>query len=153
MKKFFKAVGILAGIFVAIIAVWIFHNSVYPLTTTHPNFSDVERVFNKMQFPGGWKEIDSSENRGVAGRLCPIESSTKCYHKRKLFKVENNTTQQYLGTIIKTTGCPSVSYSDEMVGGGTPYSNYTCSIEGLTVSGTLYKRPSGWEASFSVSDR
>jgi len=53
------------GVFVALLGLAYIHLAVYPFTSQKPNFADVERVFNKMQFPSDWQEISSSENRGV----------------------------------------------------------------------------------------
>lgn len=149
VKKFGKILLVL----LIPLSLFIINNAVYPFSTTHPNFSDVERVFNKMQFPSDWEEIDSSENRGIAGRACPIESATKCYHKRKLFKLSNKVSLDVIEGILKKTGCSAVSFTENKPVEGTSYDNYQCSTEGVTVSGTLYKKSAGWEASFSTSNR
>ena len=134
MKKFFKTLGIFVAILVVLLGVWIFHNSVYPFTTSHPNFSDVERVFNKMQFPSSWQEIDSSENRGVAGRLCPIESSTKCYHKSKTFSIPEATTIEDVKKVLLQTGCPIIGVRDNTAKNDmTKKYSLVCSIDALDI--------------------
>lgn len=140
-------------IFVLLVGIWCIDAFVYPFSTTHPNFSDVERVFNKMQFPADWKEVEASENRGTAGRSCPIESSTTCYHKRVLFSVENDLSKEEIEKILMMTGCPAASYTENNPKGGIAYDNYSCSVDGVVVSGTLYKKTPSWEASFSVTNR
>jgi hypothetical protein len=145
-KKFFIGLGVLVAILVAGYINW----EVYPFTTKHPNFSDVERVFNKMQFPADWQQIDESENRGTAGRTCPIEPGSACFHKSKRFKIPQNTDRQIIEGVLKQTGCPAVAFDEIRSTEKIEYTNYQCSVEGLTIDGTYYQGEK-WEASFYVS--
>jgi hypothetical protein len=125
---------------------------VYPLKTTHPNYSDVNRVFNKMTFPSDWKVVSTSENKGTAGRACPIESESVCYHKSVTYQVPIGLTNDAIQKILEQTGCPSPAFSE--TNSDTPgrsFVNYRCSIDAVEVTGTLYKKQSNWEASFYVS--
>jgi hypothetical protein len=125
------------GVVFLLLGIFYINLAVYPFATTHPNFSDVERVFNKMQFPGDWQEINSSENRGIAGRACPIESESYCYHKSKTFKVKSDITRLTTEVILKATGCPVVSVKESQPTGGAAYTSFDCSIEGVSVSGEI----------------
>lgn len=126
--------SLLIFIFIAITFVNLF---VYPLRASNPNFSDVERVFSTLEFPADWKEIDSSENSGWYGRVCPIEGSG-CFSKGKRFTVPLGTTKDQVKEVFKTSGCPVVGeyelrYEDEK----RIATNLECSIDGLVVDGTF----------------
>jgi len=126
----------------------------YPFTSAKPNFSDVERVFNKIVVPADWVEISISENRGIAGRACPIEPGTACFHKGARYSLAGGAdVVSAVQNVFGTSGCENVSSRDHEVIGGTPYVSYECSISGLTVSGDLSKNPgSVWEVSVYVGD-
>lgn len=134
-SRVLKNLGVFAAIGLIPLGIAI-ANWNYPFVSTNPNFSDVERVFNKMQFPGDWQEIDSSENSGIAGRQCPIESSSHCYHKSKTFLVSESVKPDDVKQVLMQTGCPAVSIQD--VGYKTDpeeSKSLLCSIEGLDISG------------------
>lgn len=133
MKTFLKV----GGVVFVLIALFVINVAYYPFFTSHPNYSDVERVFNKMQFPSDWQEIRSSENRGIAGRACPIESESKCYHKSKAFKVAEKTSMDTIEAVLKQTGCPIVAIKENRPTGGEAYTTFKCSIEALEVSGEI----------------
>lgn len=124
--------------------------SVYPFTSQKPNFADVERVFNRMQFPAEWQEIRSSENRGIAGRRCPIEPGSACFHKGKTFAIPSDIKNVLIEEVIKQSRCDSVGFTRQKPIGGDPYTNFTCSAEGLEISGTIYERQGKWEISVTV---
>jgi hypothetical protein len=130
MKTFLKV----GGVIFVLIAIFVINVAYYPFFTSHPNYSDVERVFNKMQFPSDWQEIRSSENRGIAGRACPIESESTCYHKSRSFNVPESTTLDSVKSILLQTGCPTVAVSDNTAK-DAPKKKYLlgCSIEGMTI--------------------
>lgn len=133
----FKKLGLLWLIGVVMLGLGYVNLAVYPFGTTSPNYSDVERVFNKMRFPSDWTEIRSSENKGVAGRNCPIESGSVCYHKSKTFKVPKSTASLDVENKLKESGCPVVAVSESKPAGGVSYTTFKCSIEGLEVSGEI----------------
>lgn len=141
------------GVFMLLFGAFYIDTSVYPFTSLKPNFADVERVFNRMQFPADWQEIRSSENRGIGGRQCPIESESLCFHKSKMFLTPEKPSKETFEGLLKKTGCTIVSYTENMPEDGTQYDNYSCSIDEVKVSGTLYKKQTGWEASFRTSSR
>ena len=132
-----KKLGVLWLIGIVLTGAAYINMAVYPFSTEHPNFSDVERVFNRMQFPSDWQEVKSSENRGVAGRYCPFESSSACYHKSKTFRVPAGTLDKEVEKLLKETGCPIVSISVSTPIGAEPYSSFKCSAEGLEISGEI----------------
>jgi len=148
-----KKLGLLWLIGIILLGLGYVNMAVYPFATSRPNYSDVERVFNKMQFPGDWQEIRSSENRGIAGRACPIESESACYHKSKTFKVPDTTQKNIIEAVLNSAGCQAVSFTDSTPSDGDPSTNYACSAEGLSIRGTLYKKPLGWEASVTTYSR
>ncbi len=124
------------GVFMLLFGAFYIDTSVYPFTSLKPNFADVERVFNRMQFPADWQEIRSSENRGIGGRQCPIESSTRCFHKSKTFSVPENVKPEDVKTILMQTGCPAVSITDVSYETDPEDSkSLECSIERLDISG------------------
>ncbi len=143
-KKFF------IGLSVVVLGVLFVNQFIYPFSAANPNFADVERVFGKMQFPSDWQQIDQSENRGIAGRQCPIEPGSACFHKSKRFKIPPNTDRQTIEGVLKQTGCPAVAFDEVRSTEKLEYTNYQCSVEGLTLDGTYYQGDK-WEASFIVS--
>lgn len=137
MKTFLKV----GGVIFVLIALFVVNVAYYPFFTSHPNYSDVERVFNKMQFPSDWQEIRSSENRGIAGRACPIESESTCYHKSKSFKVPESLSNEDVKRILIQTGCSIPAESDTTEQGEVKKStNFDCSVDGLNV-GATYRGP------------
>lgn len=137
----FKKLGLLWLIGVVMLGLGYVNLAVYPFGTTSPNYSDVERVFNKMRFPSDWTEIRSSENKGVAGRNCPIESGSVCYHKSKTFKVQDGLTNEEVKSVLVMTGCPSPAEMDTTDSGELQKStNFDCSVDGLEI-GATYSGP------------
>ena len=122
------------GVFLALIAVTYINLAVYPFTSEKPNFSDVERVFNRMQFPAEWQETDSSENRGVAGRRCPIEPGSACFHIRRSFAIPPTATLNQAKEALRTSGCSAVSETNNTsLGSEKKKYRLDCSIDGLDV--------------------
>lgn len=150
-KKLKKVIEIAAIISIPIILLsidWF----IYPFQTKHPNFSDVNRVFNKMTFPSDWKVVSTSENKGTAGRTCPIESESKCFHKGVIYQIPVNTDQKTIEAILRLTGCPSPIFTDNKPVGSYPYTNFQCSIDATTVDGGIKKISNNyWELSVYVS--
>ncbi|MEK7471706.1 MAG: hypothetical protein AAB624_00485 [Patescibacteria group bacterium] len=110
---------------------------VYPFTSAQPNFADVERVFNKIEIPADWVEIDSSENSGIAGRACPIESSG-CFHRSVTSNAPLSTTPEQVQAILGLTDCPLPEPQRLDLGDGNDNSyKLICSIEGLEVVGNI----------------
>jgi hypothetical protein len=100
--------SLLIFLFIAITFVNLF---VYPLRASNPNFSDVERVFSKLEFPADWQEIDSSENRGWYGRVCPIEGSG-CFSKTTTRKISDDDSIEQAKLVLVTGGCSAVGVVD-----------------------------------------
>jgi len=109
-----KKALIVSLVFVPIILIGllIVHWFVYPFVSAKPNFADVEAVFNKLQIPSDWQVIEESENRGVAGRQCPIESESMCFHKAKTFKINNAASEASVSVLLVKAGCVSPSIKD-----------------------------------------
>jgi hypothetical protein len=123
---------LIGGVLLALLAALYINMAVYPFFTSHPNYSDVERVFNKMQFPSDWTEIRSSENRGIAGRACPIESGSVCYHKSRSFNLPTTTTIEQVKSVMQQSGCQAISVSDNTAQGETKKKSLLgCSIDGM----------------------
>jgi hypothetical protein len=150
MNKAGKRLVIAASVVVILIVLSVINLFVYPFKSSQPNFADVERVFNKIMIPADWVEISSSENRGIAGRACPIEPGTACFHKGTRFTVPSSIPVETIQEVYSSSGCPAVAFKRSEPIGGDPYTNYTCSVEGLEVSGTLIEQESGWELSVYV---
>ena len=149
MNKAGKRLVVTAVVVAIIIVLSIINLFVYPLKSSQPNFADVERVFNKIEIPADWVEISSSENSGIAGRACPIESSG-CFSIGKRFNVPSNIAIETIQSVYDDSGCPAVAFKRSVPIGGDPYTNLTCSVEALEVSGTLIEQESGWELSVYV---
>lgn len=138
MNKSGRRLVIIVGLVVLFIVVGVINLFVYPFQSAKPNFADVERVFNKIEIPADWVEIDSSENRGIAGRACPIEPGTTCFHKSKTFTVPAGVNVEMVETVLLSSGCPSVGVVDNSYidAPDTKY-RFECSIEALDIGGDL----------------
>ncbi len=128
----------MAATVVLLIIVGVVDLFFYPLKSAKPNFSDVERVFNKIVVPADWVEISSSENRGIAGRACPIESSG-CFGKSKRFSLDPGTPVENIEHVYESSGCPNASATEDNQSGGVAPIRFLCSIDGLTVGGDYYR--------------
>lgn len=150
MNKVGRRLVIVVSVIVVLIVLAVINFFVYPFQSAKPNFADVERVFNKIEIPADWVEISSSENRGIAGRACPIESSG-CFSKGKRFTLAAGYEVSSIGAVYETSGCPTASIEEHEVIDGDDYASFECSIEGLNVVGDLDKTPgSMWEVSLYV---
>src|SRR5688500_4107774 len=130
------AIGV--GIFVLLLVVLYVHLAVYPFNSAKPSFADVEKTFDRMQFPPEWEGIGSSENRGIAGRQCPIESESQCFHKSKTFKIPENTSTEDVQNIMLQTGCDTISVTDNTpLGEKEEPFNFECVVDGVEISGSL----------------
>ncbi len=124
-----------AGVFALLLGILYVHLAVYPFWSDHPNFSDVERVFDRIQFPEDWKITESGEDRGIAGRTCPLEGSG-CFSKYVRYMNIGDINKDTLGSIIKTSGCGSVSFNDNTIEGEVTKKYYfSCSTEGISING------------------
>lgn len=101
--------GVIIGLPILLIGLWIFHTSIYPFTSKDPNFADVESAFSKLQFPADWQEIGNSENKGIAGRGCDTFNASGCFHKSKTFKIPEATTVEDVKRVLESGGCISIS--------------------------------------------
>jgi len=99
---------VLVGVPVLFGVLMIINWFIYPFTSAKPNFKDVETVFNRIQVPSDWQVIDESENSGIAGRQCPIESATMCFHKSKTYTFRDAPTVDKVMQLLMTSGCSSV---------------------------------------------
>ncbi len=144
-KKFF------IGLSVVVLGVLFVNQFIYPFSAANPNFADVERVFGKMQFPTDWQQIDQSENRGIAGRQCPIEPGSACFHKSKTFGVSKDISVDAVKNVLLQTGCHAVNVTEHKVIGGTPYATFECSVEGLNLAGEIDYKKEGFQVYISVS--
>lgn len=104
---------------------WI-HLFIYPFTTSHPNFSDVEKTFNNLPIPKDWKLISKSENKGIAGRACPIEGSG-CFSKRAVYELPPGTDVNVMTDSLRTFGCGPISVTDTSTKSAKMYT-YNCNL-------------------------
>lgn len=126
------------GLVVLFIVLGVINLFVYPFKSAKPNFADVERVFNKIEIPADWVEISSSENRGIAGRACPIEGSG-CFSKGKRFTLSTDAPFEDLASVYESSGCPTAAVSEDNQTEGVPPIRFLCSVDGLTVGGDYYR--------------
>lgn len=103
------AVGLF--VFIALIGALFIHIFVWPFTTSRPNFTDVEKTFLELPVPSNWRLIEITENRGIAGRACPIEGSG-CFSKRVLYKTSENTVAKDIIDFMNSSGCGPVTTLD-----------------------------------------
>lgn len=135
MKKVLKLTGITAAVLFVIIGLAAVDNFYYPFSAVSPNFSDVEKAFAKLEFPADWKEISSSENRGLHGRGCDPLNDSGCFHKSKIFTVTDiNDTKLKIKELFSAQGCASISEGQTYEGNSnqTPktVSEFSCTIKG-----------------------
>ena len=112
-KQTLLIMGLVIGIPGLFLGVLIINWFVYPFSSAHPNFAEVESVFNKLQIPADWQINKTDENSGIAGRQCPIESESMCFHKSIEYKLPENLTKEQAENIVKSSGCVSPAYKDE----------------------------------------
>lgn len=150
-KYFFKRIGIGVGVvFLIFVVAWV-NAFVYPFRSVKPNYSDVEKVFARLQVPSSWKMIEHSENRGMFGRGCPIESSSVCFHKSATYTVPANVSDDVVKNVYKSLGCSAVASRDNSPVGGDSYTNFECTTDGLKVTGDTIRKSEGWTVSVIVS--
>jgi hypothetical protein len=140
--KFF---GVILGVPAVVVGLLVVNAFVYPFSSKHPNFSDVDQAFSKLQFPSDWQEISSSENRGIAGRGCDPFNSSGCFHKSKTFKIPQTATEEELKKVFIQAGCTTVSTTDNTYQGELKKSsNLRCSIgeKGIYLVGA-FRGPEG----------
>ena len=134
-KKIVITAAVLLAVFGTLTVVNWF---IYPFSSAQPNYADVEAVFNKLDIPEGWVVLEARENKGIAGRQCPIEPNTVCFSKEKTFKVPSNTTETSIITIFESSGCISPVIGEKREYTSGKYSqDYICSTQGVIISGTL----------------
>ena len=148
-KKIALGVGVVFVIFMVVTYVNWF---VYPFVSAKPNYADVEKVFNKLQIPPDWVEISRSENKGIAGRQCPIESDG-CFSKGKRYQLNPGVEKSGILEILRSSGCISPTYTETVVVGGSNTASYECTSGGVRVSGSLIKKDVRWEASVYAGSR
>jgi len=100
-----KVVGILVFVIFSI-ALIIVNFFVYPFQSSSPNYSDVEASFNKISFPNDWTIYKTIENKGIAGRACPIEGSG-CFSKQVFIKLPTNTDLEFIKNFLQSQICVS----------------------------------------------
>ncbi len=82
---------------------------IYPFTTTHPNFSDVEAVYNSIEVPNNWELISISEKTGPAGRSCymgnDITGPQYCHRIRNEYDVPSVLTSEGYFDVMDSISC------------------------------------------------
>lgn len=103
---------------------------IWPFKADTPNFSDVDKAFRAINVPVDWKLIDLTENKGTAGRTCPIEGSG-CFSKRGLFSLPEGTDVTDITEFLNSAGCKSIATSDTSSKNGKTYTFYCRLKEGI----------------------
>jgi hypothetical protein len=151
-KKSALIIGLVVVLIVIVLNVvnWF----VYPFTSAKPNFADVEAVYSKLQIPSDWTVIDESENRGIAGRQCPVESSTMCFHLAKTYNAQHIIDRITVENIVLGSGCISVDEKDEsQKDDPVEVYSYTCMSGGVKVIGLWERNGELTEVRFSTRSR
>lgn len=138
MNKAGRRLVIAAIVVVIFIVLSIVNLFVYPFKSSQPNFADVERVFSKIEIPADWVEISSSENSGIAGRACPIESDG-CFSMLREFTVPDSTSEVLVAGMLEKSGCQNVSYEEHSPIGGDKYTTFICTTNAIRVEASLNK--------------
>jgi len=138
-------VGVLT--FLSLLGLLYIHLFIYPFTTSHPNFSDVEKAFDALPIPKDWKIISTSENRGIAGRACPIESDG-CYSKSMLVKLPDGIDSLKYTDFLRSIGCGAVSVSDTSSKSKRVFTYYCNLSDGIKIGSDF--RVESHEASLRV---
>jgi hypothetical protein len=157
VKKPLQITITIVGVLVLLVGYWLTDNFIYPIKSVHPNYSDVEQSFSKLQFPADWKEISSSENKGLHGRDCDPFNNAGCFHKSKTFKVnDSKSAKTNIEEMFKELGCDNVLDEPTYEGNSntTPKtaSNLSCKIKGGVILGASTSQQRG-EVSVGVSTR
>ena len=125
---------------------------IYPFSSAHPNFSEVEAVYDKMQVPSTWIKTGEGANKGIAGRQCGIESNG-CFSKSATFSVPTTTTTEQIKNVYIGMGCVSVAADRTEQLDGPVYTTFRCTSGGLVIAGTLKELSDGWQQSVIVSSK
>lgn len=151
MKRYLKVTGIIAAMLFVIVGLWAVDNFYYPLKSESPNYADVEKAFARLQFPSDWKEISSSQNKGLFGRGCDPLNDSGCFHIGKTFSVPDNASSDDVKKIIIESGlCPGVVETDiTQQGEVKPSKNLSCGVGGSINLGADFIGPKS-EAYVSV---
>lgn len=149
MGRVLKIVGVVFAVLVVIVGLWATDNFIYPFKSVSPNYSDVEAAFAKLQFPAEWKEISSSENRGIHGRDCDPFNTAGCFHKTGSLSVPDNLSNDDVKAFMIASGCPGVVVSEFTYGGEEKRSfGFNCGLGNGVQLGASLRGP---EASLSVT--
>lgn len=151
MKKPIKTILIILGIFILLTVYWTVDNFIYPVKPVHPNYTDVDKAFAKLQFPSDWKEISSAENHGLHGRDCDPFNNSGCFHKSKKFTVNDSTSNDRIKEFMMTSGCVEVSESEFTYSGEQKRSfSFSCQLQNRVKLGVTLRGP---ESSLNVTTK
>ncbi len=129
-----KVIGIVVIVFAVIGAINCINWFVYPFTSAHPNYAEVEAVFNKLQIPSDWTETSRDEIKGLRGRRCPVESDG-CFSKQVTYS--NPKDIEAVKNVVLSSGCVTVEMSDNaQVGDPKESISYMCMSGAIRVSGS-----------------
>ncbi len=81
---------------------------IYPFTTTHPNYSDVEALYDSVDLPGTWELVELKENEGISGRKCSsgdITGTSYCYQKQGTYLVPQVMTDEGFNSVFSKLRC------------------------------------------------
>jgi hypothetical protein len=110
---------------------------IWPFQASSPNYKDVEKAFNAIKLPDGWEITSITENKGTAGRTCPMEGSG-CFSKRASIKLPEGVDTTVYTRFLADAGCGPISVSDT----STPTSKmqtYYCNLKNGIRLGSDFK--------------
>lgn len=110
---------------------------IWPFQASSPNYKDVEKAFNAIKIPEGWEIKSITENKGTAGRTCPIENDG-CFSKRALIKLPEGVDSTVYTRFLTEAGCGRISASDSS-NKTTKILSYNCSLGGGINIGSDFK--------------
>ncbi len=140
MKRGLKITAIIAAVLFVIVGLWAVDNFYYPFKSESPNYADVEKAFARLQFPADWKEVNSSENKGLFGRGCDPLNDSGCFHKSKTFSIPESTTIEEVKKVVADSGlCTGLVVSQPLYKQeAKPTNNYECGVgNGVKIDGTF----------------
>lgn len=108
---------------------------IYPFQSSRPNFSDVSSEFDKIIFPPDWQITKIIENKGIAGRACPIEGSG-CFSKQAFISLPVNVDKDIVVGVIGDRVCKSpIDIRESKDTAANRYTYYCAVSEGIMLGG------------------
>jgi hypothetical protein len=80
-----------------------------------PNYRDLEKAFNELTIPEGWKEVSSSSNQGTWGLFCWQIEGEACPYKIVEYSRPNDSVEKKIDLVqssLRSDGYSNVKFDD-----------------------------------------